>query len=193
MKKIMALAVILTAAALPLAAGDIHGTVVAAGAKGGADVVVYVGRIDGKTFAPPAEHTKVIQKGMRFNPHVQVVLVGTTVDFVNSDTAKHNVFSVDTCADKFDLGLWSQGESKSYTFKRECAATLLCNVHPEMEAFAVAVPTPYFAIAAADGSYEIAGVPNGSYTVKVWHPRLKKAEQSVTVNGPTEVNFEIKK
>ena len=70
-------------------------------------------------------------------------------------------------------------------------ATILCKVHPEMEAFVVAVPTPYHAVSKADGSFRIADVPDGSYTVKVWHPKLKPASKAVTVAGATEVGFEI--
>jgi plastocyanin len=183
----------LIAIALPLAAGDIHGKVVCKGTRNSADAVVYVDRIPGKTFPPPAAHVKVDQKNMVFTPHVVPVLIGTTVDFLNSDAALHNVFTPDACAEKFNLGTWPKGQSKSYTFKKECIASLLCNVHPEMEGFALALPTPYFAVTSADGSFAIADVPDGSYTLKVWHPRLKSAEQAVTVKGSAEANFEIRK
>ena len=179
--------------AMPLVAGDIHGKVAAHGVRNSADAVVYVDRIAGKTFAPPSEHAKVDQKNMQFNPHVLPVLVGTTVDFLNSDALLHNVFSPDACADRFNLGTWPQGQVKSFTFKKECFASLLCKVHPEMEGFVVVLPTPYFAVTAADGSYHIKDVPDGAYTVKVWHPKLKAAQKSLTVAGATEANFDIAK
>ena len=184
---------IIAISALPLAAGDIHGKVACKGARNSADAVVYVDRIAGKTFAPPTEHARVDQKGMQFTPHVMPVVTGTTVEFLNSDAVLHNVFSPDACAEKFNLGTWPQGQTRSYTFKEECMAVLLCNVHPEMEAFVPVLPTPYFAVAASDGSYIIKGVPDGSYTVKVWHPKLKAAQKSVTVAGATEANFDIAK
>jgi len=176
----------------PLLAGEIHGKVTCKGVKNSADAVVYVAAVPGKTFPAPAEHVKVDQLNLVFRPHVLPVLVGTTVDFLNSDAVQHNVFSPDACADKFNLGTWPQGQTRSYTFKKECVASLLCKVHPEMEAFVVAVPTPYFATTKADGSYTIAGVPDGSYTLKVWHPKLKGAEKSVTVPaGAAGADFEI--
>jgi hypothetical protein len=133
------------------------------------------------------------QANLVFAPHVLPILVGTTVDFLNSDAVLHNVFSPDACAEKFNLGTWPKGQTKSYTFKNECVATLLCKVHPEMEAFVVAVPTPYFAVTRADGSYTIANVPDGAYNVKVWHPKLKATQKAVTVAGATEAAFEIAK
>jgi hypothetical protein len=36
-------------------------------------------------------------------------------------------------------------------------------------------------------------VPDGTYTLKVWHPTLKPAQKSVVVKGATEVNFAIAK
>lgn len=181
------------AVAAPLAAGNIHGKVSAHGVRNSADAVVYVDRIAGKTFPPPAAHARMDQKSMQFTPHVLPVLEGTTVDFLNSDALLHNVFSPDACADRFNLGTWPQGQIKTFTFKKECFAALLCKVHPEMEGFVTALPTPYFAVTSADGSYDIKDVPNGTYTVKVWHPKLKSASKSVTVNGATDVNFEIAK
>jgi plastocyanin len=179
--------------ALPLMAGDIHGKVTAHGVRNSADAIVYVDKVAGKTFPPPSEHAKIDQKNMQFTPKVLAVVTGTTVDFLNSDAVLHNVFSPDACADKFNLGTWPQGQSKSFTFKKECFASLLCKVHSEMEGYVAALPTPYFAVTGADGSYVIKDVPDGAYTVKVWHPKLKAATKSVTVKGATEASFEIAK
>ncbi len=177
----------------PVLAGELKGTIKAIGVKNSADAVVYVDAVPGKTFPAPSEHAKIDQKNLVFNPHVLPVLVGTTVDFLNSDAVLHNVFSPDKCADKFNLGSWPQGQTRSYTFKVPCAASLLCNVHPEMEGFIVAVPTPWFAVTDKTGAYVIKDVPDGSYTVKVWHPKLKEASRSVTVAGSTTADFEIQK
>ncbi len=190
MKKILSAASLVLLAA-SLRAGDLHGKVTCKGVKDSSDAVVYVAAIPGKSFPAPKEHAKMDQLNLVFHPHVLPVLVGTTVDFLNSDAVLHNVFTPDACAEKFNLGTWPKGQTKSYEFKKECAATLLCKVHPEMEAFVVAVPTPYFAVTKADGSYTIAGGPDGSYTVKVWHPKLKATQKSVTVAGATAAEFEI--
>jgi plastocyanin len=161
--------------------------------RNSADAVVYVDRIAGKTFPPPSAHARIDQKNMTFIPRVLPVVEGTTVDFLNSDALLHNVFSPDACAERFNLGTWPQGQVKSFTFKKDCFASLLCKVHPEMEGFIIVVDTPYFAVTSADGSYHIKDVPDGSYTVKVWHPKLKATQKSVTVAGATEANFEIAK
>ena len=185
--------VALVLAATPLFAGDIHGKVTCKGVRNSADAVVYVDTIAGKSFPAPAAHAEINQKNMQFVPHVLPVLEGTTVDFLNSDAVLHNVFAADACADHFNLGTWPQGQKKSYTFKKQCFAALLCKVHPEMEGFVAVVPTPYFAVTSADGSYDIKNVPDGSYTVKVWHPTLKATHKAVAVKGATTADFEIAK
>jgi plastocyanin len=189
--KRMFLALMLLTAGLPLAAGDLHGKVVCNGVPDCTDAVVYVGAIAGKTFPAPRTHPKIDQKNMLFKPHVLAVQQGSTVDFLNSDSELHNVFTPDACAERFDLGMWPPGEVRSYTYKSECVVTLLCKVHPAMLAFIVVSPTPYFAIVKPDGSYRIPDVPDGAYTVKIWHEKVKTAHKSVTVKGPTEASLEI--
>lgn len=192
MKNVLA-TLVAAAVAATVFGGEIHGKVTAKGVRDNADAVVYVDTIAGKTFPAPTIHVRMDQKDMQFNPHVLPVLVGTTVDFLNSDSVLHNVFSSEPCADRVNLGTWPQGQVRSYTFKKECFATVLCKVHPEMEGFIVALPTPYFAVTSPNGSYEIKDVPDGTYTVKVWRSKLKPAEKSVAVKGSTTADFEITK
>ena len=191
MKRTLCSGLFVLVATVPVLAGDLHGKVTCKGVRDSADAVVWVAAIPGKAFPAAKEHAKIDQANLVFAPHVLPVLVGTTVDFLNSDAVLHNVFSPDACAEKFNLGTWPKGQIRSYEFKKECVATLLCKVHPEMEAFVVVVPTPYFAVTKADGSYRIPEVPEGAYTVKVWHPKLKPTQKSVTVAGPTVAEFEI--
>ena len=173
------------------AAGDIHGTVACKGLRDSADAVVYVDAVPGKTFPAPQAHAKINQQSLVFSPHVLPVLLGTTVDFVNADTVLHNVFSPDACAGKFNLGTWPRGQARSHVFAKECAAAILCAVHPEMEAYVVVVPTPYFAVTAKDGSYRIPDTPDGAYVLKVWHPKRKPGRRTITVRGETEASFEL--
>ena len=142
-------------------AGDIKGKVKAKGVKNPANAVIYIDKIEGKTFKPPSEPVVMDQKKLTFIPHVMPILVGTKVNFLNSDDVLHNVFSPDACADKFNLGSWPKGQEKSYVFTKPCITTLLCNVHPEMGAYILVLETPYFAVTDKDGNYTIKDVPPG--------------------------------
>ncbi len=193
-KQMLFAAIVLLIGTHQASAGDISGTVKAKGVKNSGDAVIYIDKIPSKTFPAPAAHAVMNQKNLMFVPHVLPIVVGTTVDFLNSDNVLHNVFSPDACAEKFNLGSWPKGHTKSYTFKSPgCVSTLLCNVHPEMEGYVVVVETPYFAVSATDGSYAIKNVPPGKYTLKIWHEKLKGADVSVEVpeKGTATVDFDL--
>ncbi|MBW7995612.1 MAG: hypothetical protein FVQ81_03355 [Candidatus Glassbacteria bacterium] len=164
--------------------GEISGTVAVRGARNSANVVVFVEQAEGP-FSVSEEHAIMDQKGMKFIPHVLPVLLGTTVDYLNSDNVMHNVFTPSKVADKFNLGTWPQGESRSFTFKKQGTAVMLCNVHPEMEAWVVVLQNPYFAVTDKSGAYSIENLPAGTYTLKLWHEKLKNFEPQI-VNVPAE-------
>ena len=169
-------------------AGDIVGTIKAKGARNAGNAVVYIDKIEGKTFPAPKKHLTMDQKNLSFVPHVLPVLAGTTVDFFNSDDVLHNVFSPDKCADKFNLGTWPKGQFRSYTFKNVgCRPVILCNVHPEMEAYVVVLSNPYFALSKKDGTFAIKNVPAGKYTLKIWHEKLKGKPVQITVTAEGQV------
>jgi plastocyanin len=177
------------------AGGVIQGTVKATGLASNADAVVYVQQAPG-TFPAPAKPANIDQRSMQFSPHVLPILVGTTVQFLNSDPTPHNVFSPDH--EKFNLGTWPQGQTKDHPFttcaKAPCSYVLLCRVHPEMEGYVVVLQNPFFAATGADGHYRIDNVPPGSYAVGVWHPKLKSpAVSRITVDAakPAVVDFTL--
>ena len=178
--------------ALAANAGTISGQV--SGISG--QSVVYVDAISGKTFPAPAEHPVIDQKGLVYQPHVTAVLVGTTVDFLNSDSVAHNVFWTSIGGNKklgHNLGTWPKGEKKSFKFDAPGAVPILCNVHPEMSAYLVVVPTPYFATSDQAGNYKIENVPDGSYTVVAWHEGAKNQSKPVSVTGDTKADFTLSK
>lgn len=173
-------------------AGDIEGKVT--GMKGPS--VVYVDAVAGKTFPAPGQHPLMDQKGLMFAPHVTAVQQGTTVDFQNSDTVQHNVFWTAIGADKkagHNLGTWPKGEKRSFTFDKAGVVPLLCNVHPEMAAYIVVSPTPYYAVTDDAGNYKIKDVPDGSYTLVAWHEGAKNQSKPVSVAGGAKADFTLSK
>ncbi len=157
------------------------------------NTVVYIEHFDGN-FAPPANNPVINQLGLKFLPHVLPVVVGTTVDFINSDDVLHNVFSPDSCADKFNLGTWPKNETNTYKYEKiGCESVLLCNVHPEMEAYVIVLQNPYFTVTDKEGNFNIENIPPGDYTLKVWNEKLKAKEEQITIpeSGTIQVNFEL--
>lgn len=134
------------------------------------------------------------QKGLSFQPHVMVIQVGTTVEFLNSDKVQHNVFWPSISGDKkktHNMGTWPQGQKKAFKFNDPGVVTLLCNVHPEMAGYIIVSPTPYFAETGADGAFSIANVPDGQYTVNAWHEGKKVSSKKITVTGDTSADFTL--
>ena len=191
-RKAVWLAVSVMALSGAMFAGSIKGKV--SGVSGPS--AVWVETIPGKTF-PPSDKTAVMdQKGLTFQPHILVVQVGTTVEFLNSDNVAHNVFWPAVSGNKklgHNMGTWPKGEKKPFKFDQPGVAPMLCNVHPEMSGYIVVVPTPYFAETNASGEFTIADVPNGSYTVTAWHEGAKNQSKPVTVSGEATVDFTLSK
>jgi hypothetical protein len=57
----------------------------------------------------------------------------------------------------------------------------------------VVSPTPYFAETDDSGAYKIKDVPDGSYTVMVWHEGAKNQSKPVTVAGGGKADFTLTK
>ncbi len=168
-------------------AGDIKGAVTCKGVRDSRNVVVYLQKVEGE-FQPPEKPLIMDQKDLTFIPHVLPLVLGTAVDFLNSDDVLHNVFSPDKCANKFNLGTWPKGQVRSYTFEEEgCFSVMLCNVHPEMEAWVLALQNPYYFVTDKDGAYVLKDVPAGTYKLVAWHEKLQDQEQTVVVQDGGEV------
>lgn len=178
-------------------AGEIKGKIEVQGLKSAENIAVYVDAIPGKEFPAPVQHALMDQKGLKFSPHVLVVLKGTTVDFLNSDPVGHNVYWPSISGNKkltHNLGTWPKGDKKSFQFNDLGAAPMLCNVHPEMSGYVIVVPTPYFAIADKEGNFEIKGIPAGHYTLKSWSEDGKPTTQAIDVaEGVSSVTITVKK
>jgi len=127
------------------------------------------------TFQPHGHYT-LLQKNRTFVPHLQIIPVGTVVQFPNADPFFHNVFSLFD-GKRFDLGLYEAGSSKSVTFSREGVSYIFCNIHPEMSAVVLALSTPLYAVADANDAFLLAAIPPGDYTLHLW---VEGIPQSVT-------------
>src|SRR2546427_11072543 len=178
-------------------AGDVKGKVSVQGIRSADNIAVYVDALPGKKFDPPAQHVVIDQRKMTFVPRVTVVLHGTTVDFVNSDSVGHNVYWPSISGNKklsHNLGTWPKGEKKPFQFNDLGVASLLCNVHPEMSGYVVVAPTPYFAVTDKEGNFEIKNIPAGKYTLKTWSEDGKATIQAVDVSAATAtVELTVKK
>ena len=190
-KALLVLLMIVLIGSVVAFAGDVSGKVSGVSGKS----VVYLDA-PGKTFPPPTAQPVMDQKGLLFQPHVLVVQLGTTVQFLNSDNVQHNVFWPSIGGDKkltHNLGTWPKGEKKPFKFDKAGVVPLLCNVHPEMSGYVVVSPSPYFAETDDSGTYTIANVPDGTYTATAWHEGAKTQNKPLTVTGSGKADFTLSK
>ena len=189
----------LRGAEVAMKSGIIKGTITVAG-KPTSEVVVSLEGISAETVkgqisAAKPKQAIMDQREMKFLPRVLPVMVGSTVEFPNHDTAWHNVYSKGGAKD-FDLGLYPPGKTRSVTFDKPGVARILCNAHPNMEAFIIVKEHPFFSSADKGGNYRLDGVPLGKYRIQVWHPELGITESGVELvreGEVSEVNFDLKK
>ena len=73
----------------------------------------------------------------------------------------------------------------------EIMVRIKCDVHPWMGARIGVVDHPFYAVTAEDGSYEIKGLPVGTYTIEVWHEKLPAKTATVTVKGDETVTSDF--
>ena len=181
MRTIVALGGVMLLLVPPLASGLEPGRIVGRVTLRGPQkhpVVIFVPALPGQVPKLAGERPVINQTDRAFIPHVLPVVVGTTVEFRNSDPFKHNIFSPD--GERYNLGTWEQGQSRTYTFRRPGVYRQLCNIHPEMLAYIVILETHAFALTDREGKFEIAGVPAGRHTVGVWGEKLTKEQLART-------------
>jgi plastocyanin len=141
------------------------------------DAVVY---LEGRgPRAATAARPEMALDARQFRPRVLIVPAGTNVQFPNLDPFNHNVFSTGETA--FDLGLYGRGDTRNRRFARAGLVRVFCNIHPRMIGFIMVRDNAWYAQPGADGSFRIADVPPGTYTLKVWHERAAEVSQTITV------------
>jgi len=193
---VVALAALLTglggpAPATPPATAAVEGTVRLDGRPAEDAVVYLVGEGTAGELPPAADRYVVDQHNLRFVPRVLAVPIGSTVEFANSDPVLHNVFIPSDDGIAFDLGTYPDTENRSHTFDEAGTWVVLCQVHPEMVAFIVAVPTPHFAVTDQRGRFRIDGVPAGSYVAHVWHANADPQEATARVPEAGSLTLEL--
>jgi plastocyanin len=133
------------------------------------------------------------QKGCEYSPHVLAFPAGSSVEILNPDGILHNVHSYSKVNSPFNQAQPKFKKSLDVKIDKPEAIEVKCDVHGWMQGWLVATENPYFAVTDNSGAFKLTDVPPGNYTVEVWHEKLGKNTQKVTVKAKEEakVNFEI--
>jgi hypothetical protein len=148
-----------------------------------ANAFVYIDKgLEGKTFEVPVTPVIIDQKGCWFRPRVLGIQVGQVLQVVNSDPVTHNIHPMAEINREWNHSQGPGDDPLSRRFlKPEVMIPVKCNIHSWMHAFIGVRDDPYFAVTPPDGSYTIANLPPGTYTLAVWQEKLGTQKQQITV------------
>ena len=159
-------------------AATVTGRVRTGGGQPLGEAYVYV---DGLRSSARGHTMEIKQRDKQFAPRVAVVPLGTKVVFPNQDTVIHNVFST-APGNAFDLGSVKGGETSApIVLLKPGPVEIFCNIHSKMRADLLVVPNSHWTRVAADGSFQLTGVPVGTRKLVLWSPTLKAVSQQVDV------------
>jgi len=139
--------------------------------------VITVRPLDGPPRKVAPLRAVMDQINRAFAPDLLVIPVGSTVEFPNSDSVSHQIYSFSP-AKRFQLPLYRGKPYPPVHFDQAGVVTLGCNIHDEMLAYLVITDAAYFGRTDHDGAFSVE-LPHGRYRVGIWHPRLREAEDDL--------------
>jgi len=146
-----------------------------------------------KGKAVEAKKVVLDQNGCEYKPHVLALQAGGSVEILNPDGILHNVHSYSKVNSPFNIAQPKFKKTLEQKIAKPEAFEVKCDVHGWMSGWIVATANPYFAVTDNSGNFKLTDVPAGSYTVEVWHEKLGKSTQKVTVKAKEDAKagFEL--
>ncbi|HEV8016977.1 MAG TPA: methylamine utilization protein [Steroidobacteraceae bacterium] len=139
--------------------------------------VITVRPLDGPGRRPAPVRAVMDQADRAFKPDLLVIPVGSTVEFPNSDSVSHQIYSFSP-AKRFQLPLYRGKPYPPVHFDQPGVVTLGCNIHDQMLAYLLVTDAPWYGRSNEAGAWS-SDVPRGRYRVELWHPRLREGEQDL--------------
>lgn len=160
------------------------------------DVAVYATRTDGRKQIDSRAGSAVMdQVGKQFVPHLLVVQTGTSVEFPNSDTVAHHVYSF-SHPNKFTLPMYKGTAHPPVTFEHSGVVSLGCNIHDHMLGYILVVDSAVFAKTDENGNASLSLDEPQDYEIKIWSPRIRDGGELLTrtvVSSEPAVSFRLAK
>ena len=157
------------------------------------NVFVQVLGAEGK-FPVQKERPSLVQRGCQFIPHVQVIPAGSRVNIMNEDGIAHNLHTLSVENPSFNR-LQPGVKKRMITKKADLVIPeiipLKCDLHGWMNAWIIVADHPYHAISDQEGSFQISGIPAGTYTVQFWHETLGIVSREVTVETGADTKVSV--
>ena len=132
--------------------------------------------------AAPTEPVTLTQMECEYEPHVLGIMVGQPLRVVSNDPTTHNIHIMPKVGHDFDVTQQPGSPPVSDKFsKPQVMVPVHCNIHNWMQAYIGVVSNPHYAVTGNEGTFQIKGVPAGSYTLSIWTATFGTQEHDVTV------------
>ena len=142
--------------------------------------------------APPAEPALIEQEGCIYHPRIAGAVVGQTLKVRNNDSTLHNIHSLSTKGNDFNVGQPKAGMEFEHKLKKaEVMMRIKCDVHPWMVGYLGVKSHPYFTVTGEGGTFRIEGVPPGTYTLQAWQEKLGAIDREVEVKAGETATVEL--
>jgi len=147
----------------------------------------------GAVLEAPTSPAALDQRGCRFTPHVVLAGVDQVVEILNSDPVAHNVHTVAFDNRSFNRTQPPSVEKIEVSFPIAEKVRARCDIHGWMSAWIVVVDHPYNAVTDSNGGFAIGNIPDGTYTLEIWHETLGATTQTITVTPGqvTDLSIEV--
>jgi len=156
------------------------------------NVVVAIENIDaGKAYDKKAI-VPFKNEDCMFGPHVSVAVKGQKLGIVSHDSVLHNthLYSGDKLKTMYNIALPLQDKVIKKRLKKDGVVTAKCDAHDWMLGYVYVAKNPYVSVSTEDGSFAISDVPPGKYKVTIWHEKLGKVSQDVTVTAGADTKLD---
>jgi hypothetical protein len=144
---------------------------------------------------PLQRRYQITSQRCRLMPRVQAVAVGGTLNVRSHDRAVHHTRFTREGTDEV-IARVSQNDAGQVVpvqdvLREPGRYVASCEAHPWTRAWIAVFDHPYFDLSTPTGEFQMDGVPEGAYTLMVWHERLGVMVRDVVVGAGEESEVEI--
>ena len=150
--------------------------------NGVANTVVFLKNISGgKAMNLPEVRRTLDQKQCRYEPHILLVPQSAQLEMKSSDPVLHTVHMEGAAT--FNVAFPFTDRVITREMDTPGVVHLQCNGgHVWMNAEALVVPHPYYAVTDRDGKFQLTDVPAGDYQVVAWHEGWRVLGRKTTLD-----------
>jgi Carboxypeptidase regulatory-like domain len=147
------------------------------------NVIVYISAGVADESSPPTQAVTITQKGCQYLPHVVPMVVNQELKVVNADSNSHNIHPLAKINNEWNKSQPPGTPPFSEKFAKPEFIPVKCNIHPWMHGEFAVLKNSHYAVSGGDGSFSLANLPPGKYTLTAWHESYGEQTQDVTISG----------